>query len=61
MGSDVCSFPRLDFRRRSSRFGGKDDEVSFGHAESDEPVGYPNRDVWSEFKKDVWETLAHRW
>lgn len=61
MGSDVCSFSRLDFRRRSSRFGGKDDEVSFGYVEFDEFVGYLNRGVWSEFKKDVWEILVYRW
>ena len=35
-------------RRRSSRYGGRYNKVSFGHAESDELVGYPNRDVWLE-------------
>lgn len=48
-------------RRRSSRFGGKDDEVCLGQAESDEPVGLPDRDVWLEHKREAWEILAARW
>lgn len=59
--SHVCRFLRSAYKTRSSRFWGKDDKVSFGHAESDESMGHPNRDVWSERKKDTWETLSHTW
>lgn len=50
VGSHVCRFLRSACRMRSIRFWEKDDNVSFGHAESDEPMGHPNRDVWSEHK-----------